>query len=340
MPRICITCAQTAQARHGKSPTWTNSRPALDNDPPQTDARLSIVASNPVRRSRSDFSPPAPRAVSRTGLLGSPFPIALLPNRRQGRSPTGPSFLSRASWMNDAVSGRLRADAYLCITARGHDRCAIALSRSRRREKQSRESEIEERAEEQSCCPRRQGASEGTRAREAGQSAVGALERRVRVAAVQEDRAGALQGGVRRGIEGAQGEIAGIAGETAKPTFNNTIVALEKSGRLLDKVAAVFYNLAGAHTNDALQAIERELAPKLAAHETAVMLNPKIFKRVEDLYERRDELSSPTSSGASWSCATSGSSAPVPSWAPNRRSASPRSTSGWRRWRRSSRRTS
>jgi peptidyl-dipeptidase Dcp len=86
-------------------------------------------------------------------------------------------------------------------------------------------------------------------------------------------------------------EIAGVAGETAKPTFNNTIVALEKSGRLLDKVAAVFYNLAGAHTNDALQAIERELAPKLAAHETAVMLNPKIFKRVEDLYERRAELS-------------------------------------------------
>jgi peptidyl-dipeptidase Dcp len=86
-------------------------------------------------------------------------------------------------------------------------------------------------------------------------------------------------------------EIAGVAGETAKPTFNNTIVALEKSGRLLDKVAAVFYNLAGAHTNDALQATERELAPKLAAHETAVMLNPKIFKRVEDLYERRAELS-------------------------------------------------
>jgi peptidyl-dipeptidase Dcp len=86
-------------------------------------------------------------------------------------------------------------------------------------------------------------------------------------------------------------EIARIAGETAKPTFNNTILALEKSGRLIDKVAAVFYNLAGAHTNDALQAIERELAPKLAAHETAVMLNSKIFKRVEDLYERRDELS-------------------------------------------------
>ncbi len=85
-------------------------------------------------------------------------------------------------------------------------------------------------------------------------------------------------------------EIAHIAAETAKPTFNNTIVALEKSGRLLEKVASVFYNLTGAHTNDALQAIERDMAPKLAAHETAIMLNGRIFKRVEDLYERRDDL--------------------------------------------------
>ena len=85
-------------------------------------------------------------------------------------------------------------------------------------------------------------------------------------------------------------EIAAIAGETAKPTFNNTIVALEKSARLIEKVASVFYNLAGAHTNEALQAIEREMAPKLAAHETAVMLNARIFKRVEDLYERRADL--------------------------------------------------
>ena len=88
-----------------------------------------------------------------------------------------------------------------------------------------------------------------------------------------------------------KGEIAHIAGETARPTFANTILALEKSGRLLDKVASVFYNLTGAHTNDALQAIERDMAPKLAAHETAIMLNGKLFRRVEDLYQRRDELS-------------------------------------------------
>jgi peptidyl-dipeptidase Dcp len=92
-------------------------------------------------------------------------------------------------------------------------------------------------------------------------------------------------------LKGHKGEIARIASETARPTFANTILALEKSGRLLDKVAAVFYNLTGAHTNEALQAIERDMAPKLAAHETAVMLNGKLFRRVEDLYQRRDELS-------------------------------------------------
>ena len=85
-------------------------------------------------------------------------------------------------------------------------------------------------------------------------------------------------------------EIARIANQEARPTFANTIVALEKSGRLLEKVASVFYNLTGAHTNDALQAIERDMAPKLAAHETAISLNPKIFRRVEDLYARRDDL--------------------------------------------------
>jgi peptidyl-dipeptidase Dcp len=85
-------------------------------------------------------------------------------------------------------------------------------------------------------------------------------------------------------------EIAKIAAETSRPTFANTIAALERSGRSLNRVSATFYNLTGAHTNEALQAVEREIAPKLAAHETAVMLNPKIFTRVEDLYKRRDRL--------------------------------------------------
>jgi peptidyl-dipeptidase Dcp len=85
-------------------------------------------------------------------------------------------------------------------------------------------------------------------------------------------------------------EIAAIASQSARPTFANTIAAMEKSGQLLNRVAGVFYNLAGADTNDALQEIEREMAPKLAAHESAIMLNPKLFQRIEDLYQRRDKL--------------------------------------------------
>ena len=61
-------------------------------------------------------------------------------------------------------------------------------------------------------------------------------------------------------------EIAAVAAQAEAPTFANTIEALERSGKLLDRVAGVFFDLAGAHTNDALQAIEREIGPKLAAH--------------------------------------------------------------------------
>lgn len=85
-------------------------------------------------------------------------------------------------------------------------------------------------------------------------------------------------------------EIADIAGKEQKPTFANTIVALEKSGVLLSKVADVFFNLASADTNDALQAIERDISPRLAQHQSAILLNRRLFLRIADLYERRDEL--------------------------------------------------
>ena len=85
-------------------------------------------------------------------------------------------------------------------------------------------------------------------------------------------------------------EVAKIAANPARPSFANTIVALEKSGRLLDRVSAVFFNLASAHTNDALQAVQRDVAPKLAAHHTAIMLDPALFKRIDDLHARRDKL--------------------------------------------------
>src|SRR5579872_7015351 len=68
-------------------------------------------------------------------------------------------------------------------------------------------------------------------------------------------------------------EIAKIAGDPDMPSFANTILALEQGGRLLHRVEAVFSNLASSYTNDALQAIEREMAPRLAAHWSAIYLN-------------------------------------------------------------------
>jgi len=85
-------------------------------------------------------------------------------------------------------------------------------------------------------------------------------------------------------------EIARIARQTSRPTFANTIAALEKSGRLLERVCGVFFNLAATDTNEELQAIEREMSPLLAAHESAIMLNGKLFGRIDDLYRRRERL--------------------------------------------------
>jgi peptidyl-dipeptidase Dcp len=91
-------------------------------------------------------------------------------------------------------------------------------------------------------------------------------------------------------LKAHKAEIADIARQVARPTFANTITALERGGRPLSRIASLFFNLAGAHTNDEIQKIEREIAPVLAAHETAVMLNSKLFARVEDLYKRRNRL--------------------------------------------------
>lgn len=85
-------------------------------------------------------------------------------------------------------------------------------------------------------------------------------------------------------------EIAKIAAQDTAPTFTNTIVALEKSGQLLNRVCDVFFNLTAANTSDALQEIERDIAPKLAAHQSAILLNGELFARVAELYTRRESL--------------------------------------------------
>ena len=75
------------------------------------------------------------------------------------------------------------------------------------------------------------------------------------------------------GIGGQLDEIAAIADNPAAPTFENTLVALEKTGQLLERVSLVFNGLTSANTNPALQKVQQEVAPKLAAHDDAIFLN-------------------------------------------------------------------
>jgi peptidyl-dipeptidase Dcp len=85
-------------------------------------------------------------------------------------------------------------------------------------------------------------------------------------------------------------EIDAIAGDPAAPSFDNTIVALERSGRDLDRVGSAFWVLAGANTSDAIEAVERDISPLLARHGNALYLNRALYARIADLYKRRDAL--------------------------------------------------
>lgn len=93
-----------------------------------------------------------------------------------------------------------------------------------------------------------------------------------------------------QGMEEQMVEIEAIANNLEAPTFDNTIVEMEKSGRLLSRVSRVFFALAGTNTNEEIQATQREMAPKLSAHSDAIRLNPDLFARVDALYQQRDEL--------------------------------------------------
>jgi peptidyl-dipeptidase Dcp len=85
-------------------------------------------------------------------------------------------------------------------------------------------------------------------------------------------------------------EIAAIAGDPAPPNFANTIEAMERSGKLLTQVGNVFHNLNSSATNDALDAVARDYAPKLAAHDMRVKLDAGLFRRIDALYRARDTL--------------------------------------------------
>lgn len=86
-------------------------------------------------------------------------------------------------------------------------------------------------------------------------------------------------------------EIEAIANNPEAPTFENTIVEMERAGELLGRVSSVFSNIAGSAGNDDTRALQGKLAPKFAAHRDNIMLNPKLFERVKAVYENRDALS-------------------------------------------------
>ncbi len=91
-------------------------------------------------------------------------------------------------------------------------------------------------------------------------------------------------------LAGAAAEAAAIAANPEPPSFENTIEALERSGHDLTRVAAVFFNLASADTNDEFEAIERDMAPRLARHRSEIYLNDALFQRIAALHSRRGEL--------------------------------------------------
>ena len=86
-------------------------------------------------------------------------------------------------------------------------------------------------------------------------------------------------------------EIARIVANREAPTFDNTIVALETSGRMLGRVSTVFYALTGANTTDTLDAIDEEISPELSAHFDSIVLNPDLFARVKAVYDNRAKMS-------------------------------------------------
>jgi len=92
------------------------------------------------------------------------------------------------------------------------------------------------------------------------------------------------------GMKQQLAEIDAIANSKSKPTFQNTIVALEKSGRMLDRVSSSFFAVVQANTDDALDKVQSDEAPKLAAHADAIFLNAKLFARVKAVYDRRAKL--------------------------------------------------
>jgi peptidyl-dipeptidase Dcp len=93
-----------------------------------------------------------------------------------------------------------------------------------------------------------------------------------------------------RGMEEQIAEIAAIASSPGPPSFADTIETLERSGRLLERVSRVFFNLDASSTDDAIEAVARDYAPRLAQHQIRIALHPALFARIADIHARRASL--------------------------------------------------
>jgi peptidyl-dipeptidase Dcp len=91
-------------------------------------------------------------------------------------------------------------------------------------------------------------------------------------------------------IKQGEEEIRAIAETTEKPSFDNTIIALERSGRLISRTAGIFFNLLNAETNDELQKIAQEISPILTKYQNDITLNPVLYERVKNIYSQKDQL--------------------------------------------------
>ncbi|MBK7147070.1 MAG: M3 family metallopeptidase [Xanthomonadales bacterium] len=95
---------------------------------------------------------------------------------------------------------------------------------------------------------------------------------------------------IEQGMREQLAEVAAIAASKDAPSFDNTIVAMERSGQLFNRATTVFFNLSGTVTNDTMNQVRATVAPKLAAHLDAILLNPALFARVQTLHAKRESL--------------------------------------------------
>jgi peptidyl-dipeptidase Dcp len=117
-----------------------------------------------------------------------------------------------------------------------------------------------------------------------------ALGHALRAAALCRHRGRPFRPRMDAALDEGRANIAAIADNPEPPTFANTIEALELADETLDRVAGVFFNLAGSDSNPAREALQREFAPKFSAYSSEITNNAKLFARVAELWERRESL--------------------------------------------------